>query len=36
MLEYLSTPVVVYLCIVIGLLGLVMGSALNCLALRLA
>ena len=35
MLEYLSTPVVVYLCIVIGLLGLVMGSALNCLALRL-
>ena len=36
MLEYLSTPVVIYLTVVFGLLGLVLGSALNCLALRLA
>lgn len=36
MFEYLPTPVVIYLTVVMGLLGLVMGSALNCLALRLA
>ena len=36
MLSYLPTSVVIYLCAVMALLGLVMGSALNCLALRLA
>ena len=36
MLEYLPTHIVVYLCLIMALLGLVMGSALNCLALRLA
>lgn len=36
MLEHLPTHIVIYLCAVTALLGLVMGSALNCLALRLA
>lgn len=36
MLSYLPTHIVVYLCLIMGLCGLVMGSALNCLALRLA
>ena len=36
MLEYFPTHIVVYLCLIIALLGLVMGSALNCLALRMA
>ena len=36
MLSYLPAHIVVYLAVVAGLLGLVMGSALNCLALRLA
>ena len=36
MLSYYPTSVVVYLCVIMALLGLVMGSALNCLALRLA
>jgi leader peptidase (prepilin peptidase)/N-methyltransferase len=35
MLEYLPTPIVVYLCVVMAGFGLIMGSALNCLALRL-
>ena len=34
--SYFPTSVVIYLCAVMALLGLVMGSALNCLALRLA
>ena len=36
MLEYLPTHIVVYLSLLMALLGLVMGSALNCLALRLS
>ena len=36
MLSDFPASVAVYLCAVMGLLGLVMGSALNCLALRLA
>lgn len=36
MLTYLPLHIVVYLCVIMGLFGLVMGSALNCLALRLA
>ena len=36
MLEFLPTHIVVYLTCVFAVLGLVMGSALNCLALRLA
>ncbi len=36
MLQSLPTSIVLYLTLVFGLLGLVMGSALNCLALRLA
>lgn len=36
MLSYLPAHIVIYLCFVFGLLGLVMGSALNCLALRLS
>jgi len=36
MLEFLPTSVVVYLTALFAILGLVMGSALNCLALRLA
>ncbi len=36
MFDYLPTYVIVYLTVLVGLLGLVMGSALNCLAQRLA
>lgn len=36
MLEFLPTHVVIYLYALVGLLGLVMGSALNCLSYRLA
>lgn len=36
MLEFLPAHIVVYLTCLFALLGLVMGSALNCLALRLA
>ena len=36
MLKILPVHIVVYLCLFMGLFGLVMGSALNCLALRLA
>ena len=36
MLTYLPTPIVIYLVAIFAILGLVMGSALNCLALRLA
>ena len=36
MLDFLPTHIVVYLTILFAILGLVMGSALNCLALRLA
>lgn len=36
MLSYLPTPIVIYLVSIFAILGLVMGSALNCLALRLA
>ena len=36
MLEFLPTSVVIYLTALFAILGLVMGSALNCLALRLA
>lgn len=36
MLEYLPTSMVVLICGLMGLLGLVLGSGLNCLALRLA
>lgn len=36
MFEYLPVSAQIYLTVVMGLLGLVMGSALNCLALRLA
>lgn len=36
MLELLPTHIIVYLAVLVGILGLVMGSALNCLALRLA
>ena len=36
MLEFFPTHIVVYLTCVFAVLGLVMGSALNCLALRLA
>ena len=35
MLSYLPTHIVVYLCALAALLGLVMGSALNCLAMRI-
>ena len=35
MLEYLPIHIVVYLCLIMGLFGLIMGSALNCLTLRL-
>lgn len=36
MLAYLPVHIVIYLCAITALLGLVMGSALNCLALRLS
>lgn len=36
MLEYLPTDLVVLICGLIGLIGLVLGSGLNCLAMRLA
>ncbi len=36
MLSYLPTHIVIYLCAVVALFGLVMGSALNCLAMRIA
>ena len=36
MLDFLPTHIVVYLTILFAILGLVMGSALNCLALRIA
>ena len=36
MMQYLPTPWVVYLYMLTALLGLILGSALNCLALRLA
>ena len=36
MLAFLPTPIVVYLCCVTAGFGLIMGSALNCLALRLS
>ena len=36
MLSYLPSPIVAYLAALFAILGLVMGSALNCLALRLA
>lgn len=36
MLEFLPTSVVIYIYVLTGLLGLVMGSALNCLSMRLA
>ena len=36
MLSYLPTPIVIYLVALFAILGLVMGSALNCLALRIA
>lgn len=36
MLEFLPTSVVIYLTCLFAVLGLVMGSALNCLAMRLA
>ena len=35
MLSYLPTHIVVYLCALAAVLGLVMGSALNCLAMRI-
>ena len=36
MLDLLPTPVLIYTCFLTAILGLVMGSALNCLALRLS
>ena len=36
MLAYLPNSVVIYLYLIFGLLGLVMGSALNCLSLRMS
>ena len=35
MLSYLPTHIIVYLCALAAVLGLVMGSALNCLAMRI-
>ena len=36
MLEYLPTDLVVLICGLMGLIGLILGSGLNCLAMRLA
>ncbi len=36
MLSYLPPHIIIYLCAIAALLGLVMGSALNCLAMRIA